>query len=221
MENKEKETQNICEQTELSAQHKFLNDLKAVNSAYVYVLVISGILIGGAIAVAVLLNVFAGLAIGIAAVLLYMLLTKNLLEKNLGISYTSTPGALTITAIKPKEREEIFVPSSVIRITVTELGTKAFSHSASSCIRTVHIPTSIKIIGADVFEGCSSLKTIYFQGSESDLEEIECESDLSKYEIIFNDPSQFDTKSKKETTDNTATATEESSEKNTAEENDK
>ena len=220
MNNKEKETQNVCEQEELCAQQKFLNDLKATNSAYVYVLIISAVLIGGAIALAVLLNVFAGLAVGIAAVLLYMLLTKRLLEKNLGISYISTPGALTITSVKANGREEIFIPSSVIRTAVTEIGSKAFSSSSSSCIKSVHIPASIVAIGANVFEGCSSLKTVYFEGSESEWEEIESETDLSGYEILFNDPSQFEIIKTQKSADEECAGSD-NGEENTAEDGDK
>ena len=211
----------VCEQEELCAQQKFLNSLKAAESAYVYVLVISGILLGGAISIAVLFDVFAGLAVGIASVILYMLLTKNILDRTLGLSYTSNAGSVTITAVKGKGREEIFIPSSLIRTTVAELGAHALSDESCSCIKVLHLPSTLTEIGAFAFDGCPSLKQICFEGSESEWEKIDCRSDISKYEITFNDPSHFKIQKHKDATDITAKSSREDSEVSTAEEKDK
>jgi len=216
-----KEIENVCEANELCAHQKFLNDLKEVNSSYIKILIISGALISAGIAVAVLWNVFVGLCVAMAAVLLYMLMTKRLLDKRLGLSYFSMTGSLAITAVRSKGRDEIFIPSVLILTPVTELGTKAFSQENSSCIKSVHLPASLTEIGTDVFDGCTSLKTIYFEGSESDWESIECNSDLSSYEIIFNDPLDYQVKKEERSIEVSKADTEEENENNVANDEDR
>lgn len=163
----------------------FRASLKEVNNIYLYTVILSGAIVAAGIAYAVAARVFIGLAIAIVGVLLYTALTANLLYRKLGISYRSTSGALTVTQLYGQKRNEIWIPERLLWINVTEIGDRAFNHASSSEITTVHLPATLKVIGENIFEGCPELKTVCFDGSREEWEQIKKATDFSAYELIF------------------------------------
>ena len=69
---------------------------------------------------------------------------------------------------------------------VIEIGDKAFSSVKNSELKRVFLPSTLKVIGNDVFVGCDTLEVIYYQGSEDDWKKLEINSDISAYKLIFN-----------------------------------
>ncbi len=172
---------------QLTPKEKYRKDLKAVSDFYLFTLIICGAIVVGGILLAVGSSVFVGLLVCISAILIYIALTSNLLYKFLGISYKSSTGQLTVTNLYGKGREEIWIPSRLIMLDVTEIGDNAFNHKSSATIVSVYLPSSLKVIGENVFEGCEALSSIYFEGSEAEWEAIEKHTDLSALDIIFLD----------------------------------
>ncbi len=160
-------------------------ELKKANDFYLYTLIFSGAVVLAGIIYAIAADVFIGLLAAIAGILIYMALTSNILYRILGLSYKTESGRLTVTAVYGRKREEIYLPRRLLLCDVTEIGDKAFDHKSSASIRAVHLPSSIKRLGENVFCGCPELSVIYFDGSREEWEAIESLSDTSAYEIIF------------------------------------
>ena len=160
-------------------------ELKKASDFYLYTLIVSGAVVLSGIIYAVVAEVFMGLLIAIAGILIYMALTSNILYRILGLSYKTDSGRLTVTAVYGREREEIYLPHRLLLCDVTNIGDRAFDHKSSASVRAVHLPSTIKRLGENVFCGCPELSVIYFDGSREEWEAIESLSDTSAYEIVF------------------------------------
>lgn len=175
----------------------FLSDLELSSKAYLVIVAASAVLVAGAIVLAVLWNVFYGLLLAIIAVLLYIAATGRMLYARLGFSYDSIPGALRITGVYGKHRNQIFIPRRLLWLDVAEIGEKAFCHASSSKIRAVYLPSSLKTIGKDIFEGCEALSLICFEGSEEEWNAIEKETSFEGIEMLFGQTVNYPVKQKK------------------------
>ena len=187
------ETEN--EITKADAQKEFLDNLKNVNSSYINIVMVCGCLAICGIIIAIHLMLWIGIGISFSSVIIYMILTKLLLIQKLGISYESTSGALTVTKIMAKDKEEILIPSRLLFVDVTKLSDNAFYNSKE--LRIVHLPATLSEIGKDVFNSCDALEKIYFEGSQDEFEKIVCATDLSTFEIIFCDKAEYKIKKAK------------------------
>lgn len=185
-ENEHKEAQDDKIAVCVSAEENFRKVLKTVNSLYLYAVIISSAVVLAGLVYAVMIKVSVGLVIAISGVLLYTALTSTILYRQLGISYRSTSGALTVTQLYGQGRDEIWIPERLLWVNVTEIGDRAFKHKSSAGIRTVHLPATLKVVGENIFEGCDELKTVCFGGNRDDWKQIESSTDFSAYELIFN-----------------------------------
>lgn len=178
-----------------NAQKEFLDNLKNVNSSYINIVMVCGCLAICGIIIAIHLMLWIGIGISFSSAIIYMILTKLLLIQKLGISYESTSGALTVTKITAKDKEEIFIPSRLLFVDVTKLSDNAFYNSKE--LRIVHLPATLSEIGKDVFNSCDALEKIYFEGSQDEFEKIACATDLGTFEIIFCDKAEYKIKKAK------------------------
>lgn len=173
--------------TEASAEEIFNKALKKANDAYLLIVILCGAIALGGVFYAVIDSVFIGLLVSIAGVVLYTALTSNTLYNLLGISYRSATKKLTVTAFYGRGQEETFIPARLIWLDVSELGDNALKHKSSESIRVLHLPSTLKVIGENAFEGCTRLTTLVFGGTLEEFDKIESLSDLSAYEIICAD----------------------------------
>ena len=163
----------------------FLCSLKTANDFYLYTVIISGAIAAAGLIYAVLSSVFFGLVIAILGVLIYTASTSNILYKKLGISYRSTSGALTVTQLYGQSRHNVWIPERLLWLSVTEIGDRAFDHASSASIQTVYLPATVKVIGEDIFKGCTQLETICFEGTREQWAQVESSTDFSGYQLIF------------------------------------
>ena len=176
-------------------QISFLDALKKTNSSYLTLVIICAfIAICGIIITLVLHLLWLGITIAFSSAIVYMLFTKVILLKNLGISYQTTSGQLTVTKLCAKDKSEIFVPRRLLWLNVTRLESRAFECSQSDILTEIHLPDTIMEIGENAFEGCSSLKKIYFQGNREKWESIDNQTDFTAFELIFCDNSEYELK---------------------------
>lgn len=166
---------------------EFSDALAQTERSYILILLLCGALALGGVFYAAYSSVLIGLLIAVGAVVLYTLLTSNLLYSKLGISYKSATKNLIVTAFYGKNREEGFIPARLILLDVTELGDKALAHKSSASLRELTLPHTLKVIGEKVFEGCDALRTLRFGGTLEQWSKIECGSDLSRFEVICAD----------------------------------
>ena len=180
------------------SEQEFLSDLKWTGKAYLLLVISAAALVAAAIALAVLWKVSYGLLLAIIIVLGYISLSGNILYSRLGFSYDSTQGALRIKDVYGKNRDQVFVPRRLFWLDVSEIGDRAFCHSSSTKITTVYLPSTLKTIGENVFEGCESLCRICFEGSEEEWESIEKKTSLEGIEILFSQEIAYPVKQKKQ-----------------------
>ena len=183
---------------ELSNEAKFLKDLKDVKIGYIWALVITALILGGAIACAVLFRVSLGALFMILAVVTYAAIVSNLLYKKLGISYRALHGCLTVKALYGRGREVVYIPKRVIFLTVTEIGTRAFSHESSKSIREIHLPNTLLRIGPSAFAKLPALTDVYYEGNEDKWNAISALAPLENVTMHFCEPIPELIKPKKE-----------------------
>ncbi len=188
--NKENTQQSAENDTE-TANSKFIGALNAVNSSYLTVVIISAAIVAAGVAVAAFLNVAAGLAMAIVAVLFYMYTTKAILSKKLGITYRSTSGRLSVCTLRTRGQAELWIPGRLLWLDVTELESRGFDAEDAKALTAVHLPRTITNIGEYAFEDCSALSDIYYEGSAEEWAEIDCQCDISAFTLHFSDSSLF------------------------------
>ena len=176
----------------ISTEAEFIESLKKTNSAYLGTVIISAAIVAAGVAVAAFLNVFAGLALGIVAILLYMFTTKQILNKNLGIFYRSTSGELAVVSLKARGKEEIFIPHRLLWLDVTEIDSGAFNDGSAGNMHTIHLPATLKVINESAFDGCGALTTICFEGSAAEWDAIEKSELPDGIEIKFFDSAAYE-----------------------------
>lgn len=185
---------------------EYLKALADIKNGYRWTLVITLTLMAAAIACSVFYKVSIGLLVLVLAVVTYAAIVINLLYIKLGISYRAYHGCLTITALYGKERKTVYIPSRIINFTVSEIGTRAFTHESSKQIKRIYIPKSIIRIGTSAFARLHSLTDIYYEGSEEEWAELSRLAPLEDVTLHFNEPMpalpKKEKKSKKDKKDN-------------------
>ena len=169
----------------------FLNNLQSTNGSYLTTVIISASVVAVGLVLAAFLNIFAGLAVCIAATLYYMLATKLILDKKLGISYRSTSGELSVVSLKARDKQELFIPSRLLWLDVAEIEAHAFKNGGAQSLHTIHLPATLKSIGDGFLDGCDALRTICFEGSREEWEAIEKNTSFDGLEIIFFDDAPY------------------------------
>ena len=166
-------------------EQSFLDALAWTSKAYLLTVIICAAVAAAGVAVAVIVKVSYGLICALCAVVAYIGAVNNILYKRLGVAHKSESGRLTVTEYYGKNRDEAWIPRRLLWLDVTALGDEAFDHESSKNIKVVHLPRTLRHVGKDVFKGCESIERICFEGSRSEWEEIESETDLGVYTVEF------------------------------------
>ena len=180
------------------SEQDFLSDLEWTGKTYLLLVISAAVLAAAAIALAVLWKVFYGLLFAIIVALVYTVAASNILYSRLGFSYDSTQGELRIKDVYGKNRDQVFLPRRLFWLDVCEIGDRAFCHASSAKITTVYLPSTLKTIGENVFEGCESLCRICFEGTKEEWESIEKKTSLEGIEILFSQEIAYPVKQKKQ-----------------------
>lgn len=170
----------------ICSEEEYVKRICDFNSFYFYLVISIAVVIGCAIAVAILVNLWAGLAMAVIGVAVYRVFICDELLKKLGIRYSTEAGELSIVSFKAVYGEKFYIPKSLIWYPVTELRDGAFESTDNSELRELYLPSSIKKIGKNLLGESSKNIKIFFEGSREDWELIEKETDLDGVEVIFN-----------------------------------
>ena len=182
------ETEKNSDKPELSEQEKFLAALKAVKKGYIIALVLSAAIVIAAIICAVHYRVSLGALLLVLAAVTYLAIVINLLYSKLGIAYRSFHGGMTVTALYGKNREVVYIPDKLMMMTVTEIGTRAFTHESSKSIKEIHLPKTLLRIGTSAFARLPALTDVYFEGSEEEWKNISRLAPLENVTMHFGEP---------------------------------
>ena len=169
-------------------EQEYLKALCELHKGYIWAIVITLAIMAASIATALLYRAYMGLLILALAVIVYLVIAKNLAYSKLGISYRTLHGCLTVTELYGKNRETVYIPEKMMIFTVTEIGTRAFTHESSKSIKNIYIPKSILRIGTSAFARLHSLTDIYYEGSEEQWKEISRLAPLEDVTVHFECP---------------------------------
>ena len=79
--------------------------------------------------------------------------------------------------------DSVVIPETVKGRKVTGISGQAFE---GSTIKSIEIPDSVKRIGLDAFDGCTSLYSVYFTGTEEEWDNVEMgKSSLPSYATVY------------------------------------
>ena len=190
---KDTELQNIDDIEEPKAEQnneeqKFLSALKTVRKGYTIALIITAIIALAAIICSVHFDTLFGLLLLLLAVVTYMAIVINLLYSKLGIAYRTFHGGMTVTALYGKDREVVYIPDKLLMLTVTEIGTRAFTHESSKKIREIHLPKTLLRIGTSAFARLPALTDVYYEGTEEEWKNISRLAPLENVTVHFEVP---------------------------------
>ena len=188
LKNNELENEPAPQESEPTEEEKFLSALKFIKKGYLIALIITAAITLGAIICAVHYKVSLGLLFLILAVVTYLAIVINMLYSKLGIAYRSLHGGMTVTALYGKGREAVYIPEKLMMMTVTEIGTRAFTHESSKSIREIHLPKTLLRIGTSAFANLPELTDVYYEGSEEEWIELSRLAPLENVTMHFNEP---------------------------------
>ncbi len=152
---------------------------------YSQLLITMGILAAISVVIAVAFNLIIGVAIAIATAIIYAFFVSDEMYKKLGIKYTSISGGLKINVSHARYGNVLWIPSNIIGLDVIEIGDRAFLSENNEALSCVFLPSTLKKIGENIFENCSSLTDVHFEGSEKQWRKIENKTDFSALNLKF------------------------------------
>lgn len=205
---KDTELQNteVKELIEESEEKKFLAALETVRKGYITAIAVATAIAIGAIICSVHYQVLFGLLLLVLSAVTYLAIVINLLYSKLGVAYRAFHGGMTVTALYGKDREVVYIPDKVIMLTVTEIGTRAFTHESSKKIREIHLPKTILRIGTSAFARLPELTDVYYEGTEEEWNKISRLAPLENVTMHFEAPIPKLEKPKKKKKSNAADA---------------
>ena len=173
-----------CETQEL--KDSFESRKKQFDKYYIQVVVFCLVMVLAAVAVAMYLKFIIGILIFIAVPVVYVVFVGDRLEKALGLSYKTLDEGVSVAVIKRGKKAcdtEAYIPEKLFWYGVVAIH-KGKAEKADENVTELHIPSSVKVISEDAFSGMSALSTIYFEGTESEWETVDCKADTSAIKIV-------------------------------------
>lgn len=175
----------ITLEAEIDSAEEYIKRMQAFSKFYISILVLVAAIMAGAIAAAVLYDVIAGISLGFFGAVLYAVQVPDRMSREVGVRYVSLAGGIRITACRARYGERLLIPNRLMWFDVIEIGDGAFSSDKNAELKEVFLPSTLKMIGKDVFSGCDALETIYYGGSKEDFGGVCSETDLSSFKIVF------------------------------------
>ena len=175
------------EKKKLDSEKLFPKRMEKMQSFYLFLVIMCTAALGIAVYFAVSRDLKWAAVIAAATVFFYVRFTGYTLDEQLGISYKTASGSLTVTRCRARYGDIFYIPSRLLWYDVESISDKAFfsPKAKNGELHTVYIPKSIKKIGKDIFVSCESLTTVCFEGTEKEWEMINKETDFSEYQMVF------------------------------------
>ncbi len=192
------EEKNIAAETEAAAEQKpekkkldseklFPKRMEKVQSFYLLLVIMCTVGLGVAIFCAVTQDLTWAAVIAAVSIFFYVRFAGYTLDDQLGLSYKTASGSMTITRCRARYGDIFYIPSRLLWYDVETISDRAFfsPKAKNGELHTIYIPKSIKHIGKDVFSSCESLSTVCFEGNQEEWEKVTKETDLSGFEMVF------------------------------------
>ncbi len=182
---KAKKAQNRIDESLLTPLQRYSCRLLEFERYYLTILLLCAAAVCSGIAVALLLNLFVGVASVILAALAYVYFVCDEAHGQLGIRYRNICGGIVITSLTPAYGDCLVLPKKFIYADVRELGDGALASQANGELSLLYLPSTLKKIGRDIFGDSERAVCICFEGTREAWESIECLTDLSHCELCF------------------------------------
>ena len=159
---------------------------KAFDKFYVYLVLACVSVFLLALYIAIGMNTKIGIAIGVAVMVLYAVLTSTVMKHILGVGYIPHGSEISVSVknggISAKDGRK-YIPRRMLWLDVTAISGGAKTPDGKT--EELYIFKGITRIEADAFEGMTSLKKISFEGTALEWSEIDCKADLDGIETVF------------------------------------
>ena len=187
MEDKQK-SKAVEEQVTLTAKDCFKCRQRIFSEFYIHLVVGVGLFLAAAIWLGVKVHVLAGLGLAIIAVCVYCISVEDRMRKVLGLAYTSILGGVRLAVVDPQcqtkwDRSIRRIPCRVMWLDVIAIGGRTGRQKADGEVTVVYIPSSVKRIEKNAFEGMTALATLVFEGSAEQWDKVEKLADLSGLQV--------------------------------------
>ena len=178
----------IGEQVNDTAKDCFKCRQKIFSEFYLHLVVGVGLILAAAIWLGVKVHVLAGVGLAIIAVCVYCISVEDRMRKVLGLAYTSILGGVCLTVVDPRcqtkwDRGTRRIPCRVMWLDVIAIGGRTGKQKADAEVTAIHIPSSVKRIEKNAFEGMTALATVVFEGSAEQWDKVEKLADLSGLQV--------------------------------------
>lgn len=174
----------------------YSGNLAAFDSFYLELVIFTVALMAISVAVAVIKNILIGICVASVSVFIYRYFSSDEMYKRLGLLYFSDDGELKITGCRAVYGDTFYLPRKVMWYDVAELSDGAFRSAKNAELSCVYLPSTLKRLGKNVFDGCPRLTVICFEGSREQWEQIENSAEYGDIQICFN--AEFPKKARKE-----------------------
>ena len=188
------ENKNLTEEIKRDVDELFEGRISSFGVFYVGLVCVCIAMSIAAVVIAVYLSVFGGLLVAMLAAVFYRAFLVGRMKHQLGLSYRRVDGGIACSVIKietplyRREQWELYekriIPSKLIFLDVVEVCESGVSGVADDFATTVRIPRSVKRIDAGAFSGMSALRTLVYDGTDAEWQEVECPASLDGIEVV-------------------------------------
>ena len=168
----------------LPPKERYLLRLKEFSSFYLMLVTVCAVTYVAAIAIAIILNLLIGVALAIFTAIIYFFFSTQEPKRYLGISCKLCAGRIHITHLEAAYGDTAYVPSRLMWADVTKIDDGALASDENASISSLYLPSSIELIGKDIFGNNPTRPVIYYEGTLEEWEKISTQTDLSKLLVV-------------------------------------
>ena len=181
---------------------QYLSRLERFNDFYLTLVIVSATVCVGGIAIAIHLNLLAGVLTVLASAVLYAVLSITRTYSLLGLRLKSIRGTQHVCRADCVIDGSVFIPNRLMWADVTRIDDGALASDKNQELEFVYLPRGIEVIGKDVFGEHASRVTVLFEGDLSEWEKIEKHTDFELIPISYSVPFPKLSKAKRKNSSN-------------------
>ncbi len=182
---KQASARDSAHESSLTPEQRYSLRLYEFEKYYLTIVLLSGAAVLTGIAVAILLDIFVGIACVLLAAVAYVYFVFDEARGKLGIRYRNTEGHIEITKLLCTYGDCLVLPPRFIYADVRVLDDGALCSKKNEGLRKLYLPASVERIGKNIFGDEPLPFTVCFEGTREEWEKIQKQTDFSQFELLF------------------------------------
>lgn len=173
------------DESQLTPKEIYLARLADFERYYLSLVIFTAAAVGVGIVIAVITSVLLGVALVVLSASVYVYFSVDEARKQLGIGFSNVDGHIVIKRLVARYGECAVVPSRFIWADVTHIGDGALASAKNAELKKIYLPRGIECIGKDIFGKIDANITVCYEGTAEEWSAVECLTDLSGCELVF------------------------------------